>query len=559
MLESIHVKNFALIDEAELSLGGGVQILTGETGAGKSILIDAVTAALGGKAPKAAVRNGADYALVELVFYIPEEEKRAILAGMDIPTEEGQLIVSRRLCGSRSICKLNGITVTQAMVRQATGLLIDIHGQHEHQSLLQKTKHLMILDEFTQSQTGKLRKELARSYEQYSRLKKEADSFTLDEEARRRELDFCRYEMQEIENAGLKPGEEEELAARCRRMANARKIVEGMNRVYQIVDSEAEESAGGKIGTAAREMAQIAEYDDELADMQEQLFQVDSLLSDLGRQISDYIEELSFDPQELHALEERLDRIRSLQAKYGASYEAVMEYYRKKQERTEELEQYDKHRESVCRECREVEEELAGQCEELSKIRRTEALKLVEAIRAALIDLNFLDVQVAMDFKRLPEYHKNGYDEVEFLISTNPGEELRPLGEVASGGELSRIMLAIKSELADTDDIPTLIFDEIDTGISGRTAQKVAEKLSGIGRSHQVLCITHLAQIAAMADQHFLIEKGVAKGKTATNVYRLDEEASIKELARLTGGAQMTDTVYRHAKEMKELANRTKK
>ncbi len=560
MLESIHVKNFALIDEAELSLGEGVQILTGETGAGKSILIDAVTAALGGKAPRGAVRNGADYAMVELVFYIPEKEKRAVLAGMDIPIEEdGQLIVSRRLSGSRSICKMNGITVTQAMVRQATGLLIDIHGQHEHQSLLQKTKHLMILDEFTRSQTGKLRKELARSYEQYSRLKKEADSFTLDEEARRRELDFCRYEMQEIENAGLKPGEEEELAARYRRMANARKIVEGMNRVYQIVDSEAEESAGEKIGTAAREMAQIAEYDEELADMQEQLFQVDSLLSDLGRQISDYIEELSFDPQELHEIEERLDLIRGLQTKYGASYEAVMECYQEKKERAEELEQYDKRRESARRECEEAEEELAGQCEELSKIRRTEALKLVEAIRAALIDLNFLDVQVAMDFKRLPEYHKNGYDEVEFLISTNPGEELRPLGEVASGGELSRIMLAIKSVLADTDDIPTLIFDEIDTGISGRTAQKVAEKLSGIGRSHQVLCITHLAQIAAMADQHFLIEKGVAKGKTATNVYRLDEEASIKELARLTGGAQMTDTVYRHAKEMKELANRTKK
>lgn len=560
MLESIHVKNFALIDEAELSLGEGVQILTGETGAGKSILIDAVTAALGGKAPKGAVRAGAESALVELVFYIPEEEKRLVLAGLDIPLEEdGQLIVSRRITEGRSLCKLNGVTATLSMVRQATGLLIDIHGQHEHQSLLQKAKHLAILDEFTKNQTGALRKELARSYEQYAALKKEADSFTLDEEGRRRELDFCRYEIQEIENARLRPGEEEELSTRYRRMANARKIVEGMNRVYQAVDGDTEGSAGAGIGLAVREIAQIADFDEEIADMQEQLFQVDNLLSDLGRQISDYMEEMSFDPQELEETEKRLDLVRSLQAKYGDSYEAVTEYCRQKKERVEKLEQYDKRREEIRRECAEAEEELIGQCEELSKIRRTEALKLVEAIRTALIDLNFLDVQVAMEFGRLPDYHKNGYDEVEFLISTNPGEELKPLGEVASGGELSRIMLAIKSVLADTDDIPTLIFDEIDTGISGRTAQKVAEKLSRIGRTHQVLCITHLAQIAAMADRHFLIEKGVAGGKTATAVRRLNEEASIEELARLTGGAQMTDTGYQHAKEMKELANRTKK
>ena len=482
------------------------------------------------------------------------------MAGLDIPLEEdGQLIVSRRITEGRSLCKLNGVTATLSMVRQATGLLIDIHGQHEHQSLLQKAKHLAILDEFTKNQTGALRKELARSYEQYAALKKEADSFTLDEEGRRRELDFCRYEIQEIENARLRPGEEEELSTRYRRMANARKIVEGMNRVYQAVDGDTEGSAGAGIGLAVREIAQIADFDEEIADMQEQLFQVDNLLSDLGRQISDYMEEMSFDPQELEETEKRLDLVRSLQAKYGDSYEAVTEYCRQKKERVEKLEQYDKRREEIRRECAEAEEELIGQCEELSKIRRTEALKLVEAIRTALIDLNFLDVQVAMEFGRLPDYHKNGYDEVEFLISTNPGEELKPLGEVASGGELSRIMLAIKSVLADTDDIPTLIFDEIDTGISGRTAQKVAEKLSRIGRTHQVLCITHLAQIAAMADRHFLIEKGVAGGKTATAVRRLDEEASIEELARLTGGAQMTDTGYQHAKEMKELANRTKK
>lgn len=558
MLLTIHVKNFALIDEAELSLGDGVQILTGETGAGKSILIDAVTAALGGKAAKDIVRKGADSAFIELVFEVTQEEKLRQLEDQEIPMEEGLLIVSRRISDGRSLCKLNGMTVTLAALRQATRLLIDIHGQHEHQSLLYKSKHLEILDDFIRNQVGQLRRELERSYDQYALLKKEAEGFTLDEEGRRREMDFCQYEIEEIEQARLKPGEEEELAASYRRMANSQRIVEGVNRVYQTIDSDAEDSAADRIAAAAREMGQIVQYDEALEDIQEQLFQVDSLLGDLGRQLSDYMEEMTFDPSRFREIETRLDLIRSLQAKYGGSYEEVMAYREEKQKRLEELERYEERKAQVTGELKETEEELENLCAELSQIRRTEALKLVEAIRTALIDLNFLDVQVAMDFRRLPEYHRNGYDEAEFLISMNPGEELKPIAQVASGGELSRIMLAIKSVLADMDDIPTLIFDEIDTGISGRTAQKVAEKLSTIGRNHQVLCITHLAQIAAMADRHFLIEKGVSGGKTTTNVVELDEEASIGELARLTGGVEMTDTGLRHAREMKELANRMK-
>ncbi len=558
MLLTIHVKNFALIDEAELSLGPGVQILTGETGAGKSILIDAVTAALGGKAPKDMIRKGADSAFVELIFDVTGPQKQAVLQEMDIPAEDGELIVSRRITDGRSVCKINGVTVTQAMARRATGLLIDIHGQHEHQSLLHKTKHLEILDAFIREQAEPLKQKLDQSYNRYSACKKERETFTLDSEARRREMDFCRFELQEIENARLRPGEEEELSARLRRMSHSRKIVEGMNRIYQVIDGETEDSAGDRIGAAAREMAQIAEYDENLSDLQEQLFHIDSLLSDLGRQIGDYIEEMTFDPGELHETEERLDGIRSLYAKYGGSYESAMQYFQEKTERLQVLEEYDIRREQVLKEFAAAEKEMSILCQELSNLRRDEARRLTEAIRSALVDLNFLDVQVAMDFKQINEYRRNGYDEVEFLISTNPGEECRPLGQVASGGELSRIMLAIKSVLADTDDIPTLIFDEIDTGISGRTAQKVAEKLSGIGKSHQVLGITHLAQIAAMADRHFLIEKRVVAGKTATGVRELDEDASVEELARLTGGAEMTDTGYQHAKEMKELAKRTK-
>jgi DNA repair protein RecN (Recombination protein N) len=558
MLLTIHVKNFALIDEAELSLGDGVQIVTGETGAGKSILIDAVTAALGGKVPKDIVRKGADSAFVELVFEVTQESKRQALEEMEIPMEEGLLIVSRRIQDGRSICKLNGITVTLATIRQATSMLIDIHGQHEHQSLLYKSKHLEILDDFIKNQTGKLRRELARSYDQYVALKQEAEQFTLDEEGRRREMNFCRYEIEEIDGAKIKPGEEEELLIQYRRMSNSRKIVDAVNQVYQILDRDRQDSAGDRIGTAARELSQVLRYDESLTDMQEQLYQIDNLIGDLGRQLGDYMDTMHFDPEELQQIESRLDQIRGLQAKYGSTYEAIMAYREEKQKRLEELEQYEERKKQVTDEWKEVKEELEDLCAEYSQIRRTEALKLVEAIRMALIDLNFLDVQVAMEFRRLPEYHRNGYDEAEFLISLNPGESMKSISQVASGGELSRIMLAIKSVLADMDDISTLIFDEIDTGISGRTAQKVAEKLSTIGRNHQVLCITHLAQIAAMADRHFLIEKGVSEGRTTTKVSLLDEEASIGELARLTGGAEMTETGLRHAREMKELANRMK-
>ncbi len=559
MLLTIHVKNFALIDEAELNLGEGVQILTGETGAGKSILIDAVTAALGGKMGRDVVRSGADSALAELVFAVEEEDKRQALSQMGVELEEdGQLIVSRRINAGRSVCRLNGEIVPQSMARRATELLIDIHGQHEHQSLLKKAKHLEILDEYIREQAGGLKEELKKNYDRYRALKKAMAEFLLDEESRLREMDFCRYEIQEIDNARLKPGEEEELAAAYRRMANSRRIVEGMNRIYQLLDTEADDSGLARIGAAAREMTSLVEYDGELSGMQEQLFSIDSLMEDLRREISDYIEGMSFDAEQYRQVEERLDRIRGLQAKYGADYEAVMAYRQERQERLETLEQYNERRDQTKADYEAVCGRLEKLCAELSQLRQKEAVRLTEAIRRALVDLNFLDVQVEMEFSRLPEFHEDGWDEAEFLISMNPGEKMRPLSQVASGGELSRIMLAIKSVLADTDDIPTLIFDEIDTGISGRTAQKVAEKLSAIGRRHQVLCITHLAQIAAMADRHFLIEKGVEGGKTCTMVRCLDEKASIEELARLIGGAQMTETTYRHAQEMKELAAQIK-
>ncbi len=559
MLLTIHVKNFALIDEAELNLGEGVQILTGETGAGKSILIDAVTAALGGKMGRDVVRSGADSALAELVFAVEEEDKRQALSQMGVELEEdGQLIVSRRINAGRSVCRLNGEIVPQSMARRATELLIDIHGQHEHQSLLKKAKHLEILDEYIREQAGGLKEELKKNYDRYRALKKAMAEFLLDEESRLREMDFCRYEIQEIDNARLKPGEEEELAAAYRRMANSRRIVEGMNRIYQLLDTEADDSGLARIGAAAREMTSLVEYDGTLSGMQEQLFSIDSLMEDLRREISDYIEGMSFDAEQYRQVEERLDRIRGLQAKYGADYETVMAYRQERQERLEALEQYNERRDQTKADYEAVCGRLEKLCAELSQLRQKEAVRLTEAIRRALVDLNFLDVQVEMEFSRLPEFHENGWDEAEFLISMNPGEKMRPLSQVASGGELSRIMLAIKSVLADTDDIPTLIFDEIDTGISGRTAQKVAEKLSAIGRRHQVLCITHLAQIAAMADRHFLIEKGVEGGKTRTMVSCLDEKASIEELARLIGGAQMTETTYRHAQEMKELAAQIK-
>ncbi len=557
MLYSIHVKNMALIQEAEVELSGGFNILTGETGAGKSIILGAVNVALGAAGFKGFAREGADYALVELVFTVEDTRTLKRLQELEAPVEDGQIIISRRLSGGRSVSRINGETVTAARVREVSEALLDIHGQHEHQSLLHRKNHLKILDEFARPELEPCKEKNAALYDRWKQLKEELDKLSTDDASRAKEADFLRYETEEIENAALREGEDEELEEQYRRMLNGQRIAENLSEAMALLSGDG--GAAELTGRAIRGLSEAAELDKEAVSLSDQLYDIDSLLGDLNRELSSYAESLSFDEAEYRRIEERLDEINHLKSKYGNTIAQILAYQAEKQERLNVLEHYGEYLEELQRKLSACEKELLENCGKMSEIRRKYAQELEREITQALVDLNFLDVQFAIDFKRTGQPHATGYDDICFLISTNPGQPLRPLDQVASGGELSRIMLAIKAVLADRDAIETLIFDEIDTGISGRTAQKVSEKMAVIARSHQVICITHLAQIAAMADSHYMIEKNVTDGQTATSIRKLSGEESIEELARILGGAKITATVMESAREMKEMAEGTKK
>lgn len=552
MLLELHVKNLALIEKADVEFGEGLNILTGETGAGKSIIIGSVTMALGGKAPKGSIRPGADYAYIELVFSVTGEEKRKALRELDVePTEDGLVIISRKLTSARSISRINDETVTMARLSQITGLLLDIHGQHEHQSLLYKSKHLEILDAYVKAATQPVKQTIADRYRIYRSLEEKLRGFDLDAESRIREADFLRFEIEEIEASALKEGEEEELTSVYRRYSHSRRIAECLGAAYEAVE-------GDWLARALKEVEQASEYDESLGGVRDQLYDADSILRDAGREMSAYLDSMEMDEETFRKTEERLDLIHNLQAKYGPTVEAIFQKLEQKKKRLGELEDYDAHKKRMEQELEECRNGLEKLCTQLTGIRKKASRTLVKKIRQGLVDLNFLDVEFDMEFEKLDHFTPSGWDGAQFLISTNPGQPMRPLKDVASGGELSRIMLAIKTVLADSDDIPTLIFDEIDTGISGRTAQKVSEKLMLIARSHQVICITHLPQIAAMADSHFEIAKSASQGRTITTIRLLDRQASVEELARLLGGARITEAVLKNAGEMKELADRTK-
>jgi len=552
MLLELHLKNLALIEKADVEFGEGLNILTGETGAGKSIIIGSVTMALGGKAPKGSIRPGADYAYIELVFSVTGEEKRKALRELDVePTEDGLVIISRKLTSARSISRINDETVTMARLSQITGLLLDIHGQHEHQSLLYKSKHLEILDAYVKAATQPVKQTIADRYRIYRSLEEKLRGFDLDAESRIREADFLRFEIEEIEASALKEGEEEELTSVYRRYSHSRRIAECLGAAYEAVEGE-------WLARALKEVEQASEYDESLGGVRDQLYDADSILRDAGREMSSYLDSMEMDEETFRKTEERLDLIHNLQAKYGPTVETIFQKLEQKKKRLGELEDYDAHKKRMEQELEECRNGLEKLCTQLTGIRKKASRTLVKKIKQGLVDLNFLDVEFDMEFEKLDHFTPSGWDGAQFLISTNPGQPMRPLKDVASGGELSRIMLAIKTVLADSDDIPTLIFDEIDTGISGRTAQKVSEKLMLIARSHQVICITHLPQIAAMADSHFEIAKSASQGRTITTIRLLDRQASVEELARLLGGARITEAVLKNAGEMKELADRTK-
>ncbi len=559
MLVSLHVKNLALIDEEEICFEEGLNILTGETGAGKSIIIGSVNLALGAKADKDLIRTGAEYALIELTFKLDDEQKEE-LKKMDIfPEEDGILLIQRKIMAGRSVCKVCGETTGTKQLQEIAGLLLDIHGQHEHQSLLQTKKHKEILDGYAGDSLSKLKNNIREKYNDYQQIGRELKALNSDETAREKETSLLRFEIKEIEDASLLEDEDVRLEKQYRLMTNGRKIKESVSFVYRLTGYDEEESAGENIGRALKEIRNISSYDEALSGMEEQLQDIDGILNDFNRTVKDYLEDLEFDEEDFVHTESRLNLINHLKSKYGNNIKEILEYKDAGEEKLSVLENYEAYCEGKLIEYEKTKEELTVLCGKASAVRIKYAKELTGSLKKALLDLNFenveFDIQIRPDTENMAA---DGYDDVEFMISTNRGEAMKPLSQVASGGELSRIMLALKTVLADKDDIQTLIFDEIDTGISGKTAWKVSEKLGILGMSHQVICITHLPQIAARADVHFLIEKNEKEERTVTTINKITGQDSLKELARMLGGDRLTEAALQNAKEMKDLARNTK-
>lgn len=554
MLQNLYVKNLALIDETEVEFGPGLNILTGETGAGKSLLLGSVNLALGGKYSADMLRSGAKSGLVELTFTVDDERIRRRLEQLDLFPEDGCLTLSRRLMEGRSVSRINGETVSARVLRDAAGLLIDIHGQHENQTLLQRKNHLALLDLYAKEETSPLRKEMAEKFRIYQELCRKKESSALDDESRRKEAALAEFEVKEIEDAALVLGEDEELEDLYRRMTESRRVTESVAETYQYTGEDARGNASDFLSRAIRSMQEAAEFDETGSRLYGQLIEIDSLLNDFNRELSEYAKSFEFSDEEFQETETRLNLINHLKAKYGKTISEILAYCGEKRQRLTELEDYDTFMRELDKKTEEAFRAVEKTAEELHKVRERAAETFAGEIQKQMAELNFLNARLEIRLTDAGHYSASGKDEAEFYFSANPGEPLKPMGNVASGGELSRVMLAVKTVLADEEDTPTLIFDEIDTGISGITAGKVGEKLRLIGRSRQVICITHLPQIAAAADSHFLISKETDGRTVKTDIALLDEEASVQELARMLGGANVTGRILESAGEMKELA-----
>lgn len=536
----------------------GLIVLTGETGAGKSLILGSVNIALGNKASKDMIRKGTDYSLVELTFSVSETCAKQ-LKKYDIYMEEDNIItVTRKISEGRSISKINGETVNIKTLKNVMSLLIDIHGQHDHQSLLYTKNHLDILDKFAKDSILELKEMIKEEYSKYTKLIKKLEEFNIDEGQKAREIEFAEYEVNEIESANLKPEEDVQVEEEFKKLSNSKEIVSALSEIYNALSYETAGGLGDIINKAVMDINSIKGMDEKISQFQTELYDIDNLCRELTSQIYDYNSGMDFNPEYVREVEERLDVINHLKLKYGNSIEEILRYKEEKEEYLEKLNNMTDEMESVKNQISELEGTLNNLCTKLSEQRKKAAKELEVLVKQALVDLNFIAVEFEIQITRKESIGENGFDNVEFMISTNPGESVKPLVKVASGGELSRIMLAIKSILATEDDIDTLIFDEIDTGISGQTAMKVAEKMAKISRNHQVICISHLSQIAAMADSHYLIKKTADENSTTTSIKKLTRQQSIEELVRINGGSGITEAGLIHATEMKDMADRTK-
>lgn len=541
MLIELHIKNLALIKKADIYFKEGLSVLSGETGAGKSILIDSINLALGAKANKDIIRVGENEGFVELIFTLDEKRKEKLKA-MDISFEDDILILTRKISTSRSVCRINDETVTLGKLREITDTLIDIHGQHEHQSLLSASNNLVLLDSFCPKELIKLKSELSNDYGELKKINQRIQE-GIDERLRKREIDILDFEINEIKYAKIKENEEEELEQVFKKGKNISKINDVLVELLSELENES-------IGNNIRDVSDIASLDNSLNVVVSNLNTIEDLISETIHYTNRYLDSLEYNEREYDKVIERLDNIRHIKSKYSNDYHKIQELLKEKENRLSFLKDFGEEVVLLRKNAAKLEESILEKCTLISAMRKEVAVTLTERIKEELEDLNFLGVEFEIRFTKKDKISRDGYDAVDFLISTNPGQPIKPLQMVASGGELSRIMLALKTVFASSDDIQTLIFDEIDTGISGKTAVKVGEKLMNISKGRQVLCISHLPQIAVMADQNLFISKSTDGKTTQTNIDLLDKEGKIKEIARLIGGNNLTEGVLKTAREM---------
>lgn len=556
MLASLHVKNLALIDEEEIIFSKGLNILSGETGAGKSIILGALHLSLGDKASKDILRNPDEEAFVEAVYLINDEHTKELLREMDVEPYDDEVIMSRKITESRSVGKINGEQVPAAKMKAVGDILLDIYGQKEHQSLLNKAKHMEMLDEYAKKDIGSLKEDLKAAYSEYKKIDAEYQEAKASDISKEREIVLLDHEINEIESAELKIGEDDDLEDEYRRLSNFSKTMEYYQRAHEAMASEG--GVSDILSSAIADIRHIESVDEKASDLLSMLNDADSIIADFNRELSSYMSDSTFDAERFNEVEMRLNTINRLKDKYGNTIEDILKELEIRQDKKAKFESFDEYLSGLKRDLEAATEKLQKLSDKLSSIRKKAAASLSKKMQEAMSDLNFLNTEFDMEFKVIDHFTDNGIDDAQFIISTNPGEPMRPLKDIASGGEMSRIMLAIKTVLASGGGIDTLIFDEIDAGISGRTAQAVSEKLSVVASDHQVICITHLPQIAAMADTHFLIEKSVESGHTVSGIKKLLDEETVDELARMLGGSAITDTVISNAKEMKIMAKEYK-
>ena len=527
------------------------------TGAGKSILIGSVLIALGAKVHKEMIRANEKEAYIELIFSPTHPAVLEKLREYDIEPEDGQLIISKKITASKSVSKINKEAYPASKVREVASLLLDVHGQHDHQALIHQHKQLEIVDRSGGKKLKEAKEQTAQYYRVWKQYKDELDSYSVDEDERLRRMDILCYELDELKEASITPGEEARLSKEWKRLSEREHIITAYQELTSLLGYESN-GACDLCGRAEHALKGISDADEEAQSLYDQLTDAESIIHDICREASERLDAMQDEELDTAKIEERLDQIRHLMQKYRCDEEGLLELTEKKEQELEKYRHFEEEKARAQKLCQNAFVKLEQAANDLSSKRRKCADLLCSQLIKALVDLNFLDVRFEIHMDQTEQIGPGGKDVVTFYIATNPGEALKPLAAVASGGELSRIMLAVKSVMAQKEEIETLIFDEIDTGISGRTAQKVAKRLSETAKGSQVICISHLAQIVSMADTHFLIEKNAENERTTTHITKLSEEESIREVARLLGGAEITKNVLDTAKEMKDMANRTK-